>query len=144
MDPRFGTTVLVHRGKIFLERNSLISSFLLTGINRLGGLLSDIRLKLNAKYSKSPALYSSIGMPTLFNPAHNDIYFFDPKKEYYEFTPTSQHPVFLKGKSWPTVSHYFHCQKYKDRPDIMGQIESCSGVDKAWAIAHDAKNMQVG
>ena len=74
---------------------------------------------------------------------HDDIFFFDTAKEYFEFTPYSHHRIFLDGKFWPTVGHYFQAQKFIGKPEIFAQIEACNSAYRAWEIAHDPKNVVV-
>ena len=40
------------------------------------------------------------------------IHFYSTRDEYGCFSNFSRHPVFLKGKRWPTTEHYFQAQKF--------------------------------
>jgi ribA/ribD-fused uncharacterized protein len=40
------------------------------------------------------------------------IHFYSTTGEYGCFSNFSKHPVFLKGKRWPTSEHYFQAQKF--------------------------------
>ena len=40
------------------------------------------------------------------------IHFYSTTGEYGCFSNFSRHPVFLKGKRWPTSEHYFQAQKH--------------------------------
>jgi ribA/ribD-fused uncharacterized protein len=40
------------------------------------------------------------------------IHFYSASGEYGCFSNFSRHPVFLKGKRWPTSEHYFQAQKF--------------------------------
>ncbi len=42
----------------------------------------------------------------------NVINFYSTQGEYGCFSNFSRHPVWLKGKSWPTSEHYFQAQKF--------------------------------
>ena len=74
---------------------------------------------------------------------HDDIFFFKEEKEYFEFTPYSQHRIFLDDRFWPTVGHYFQAQKFLEKREIFSQIEACNSAYRAWEIAHDPKNVSV-
>jgi predicted NAD-dependent protein-ADP-ribosyltransferase YbiA (DUF1768 family) len=39
------------------------------------------------------------------------IHFYSASGDYGCFSNFSRHPVFLKGKRWPTSEHYFQAQK---------------------------------
>ena len=41
------------------------------------------------------------------------IKFYHQDKPYGFFSNFSKHPVFLKGKQWPTSEHYFQAQKFE-------------------------------
>ncbi|HJZ58268.1 MAG TPA: NADAR family protein [Gemmataceae bacterium] len=45
------------------------------------------------------------------------IHFYSVTDEYGCFSNFSPHPVFLKGKRWPTSEHYFQAQKFAGEPD---------------------------
>lgn len=45
------------------------------------------------------------------------INFYSTAGEYGCFSNFSRHPVFLKGKRWPTSEHYFQAQKFAGEPD---------------------------
>jgi ribA/ribD-fused uncharacterized protein len=45
------------------------------------------------------------------------INFYSTSGEYGCFSNFSRHPVFLKGKRWPTSEHYFQAQKFAGEPD---------------------------
>lgn len=45
------------------------------------------------------------------------IQFYSTAGEYGAFSNFSRHPVFLKGKRWPTTEHYFQAQKFAGEPD---------------------------
>jgi ribA/ribD-fused uncharacterized protein len=45
------------------------------------------------------------------------INFYSTTDEYGCFSNFSKHPVFLKGKRWPTSEHYFQAQKFAGEPD---------------------------
>lgn len=45
------------------------------------------------------------------------IQFYSTTGEYGCFSNFSRHPVFLKGKRWPTSEHYFQAQKFAGEPD---------------------------
>ena len=92
----------------------------------------------------------------LFRPSHsylhtpkglgyrsNDIYFFKPESDYYEFTPNSLHWIKLDGKRWRTVSHYFQAQKFRTRNDIVTAIEKSATAQDAWDIAHNRDYVKV-
>jgi len=40
------------------------------------------------------------------------IHFYSTAGEYGCFSNFSRHPIFLKGKRWPTSEHYFQAQKF--------------------------------
>ena len=40
------------------------------------------------------------------------IYFYSTKDQYGEFSNFKAYPMELKGKTWPTVEHYFQAQKF--------------------------------
>ena len=44
------------------------------------------------------------------------IHFYSASGEYGCFSNFSRHPVFLKGKRWPTSEHYFQAQKFAGTP----------------------------
>lgn len=44
------------------------------------------------------------------------IRFYSTAGEYGCFSNFSKHPVFLKGKRWPTSEHYFQAQKFAGTP----------------------------
>ena len=44
------------------------------------------------------------------------IHFYSTAGEYGCFSNFSRHPVFLKGKRWPTSEHYFQAQKFAGTP----------------------------
>ena len=44
------------------------------------------------------------------------INFYGAKNAFGEFSNFSAHPIFLKGKSWPTTEHYFQAQKFAGTP----------------------------
>lgn len=45
------------------------------------------------------------------------IHFYSTAGEYGCFSNFSRHPVFLKGKRWPTTEHFFQAQKFAGEPD---------------------------
>ena len=45
------------------------------------------------------------------------IHFYSTAGEYGCLSNFSRHPVFLKGKRWPTTEHYFQAQKFAGEPD---------------------------
>ncbi|MBM3979980.1 MAG: NADAR family protein [Planctomycetes bacterium] len=45
------------------------------------------------------------------------INFYSTSGEYGCFSNFSRHPIFLKGKRWPTTEHYFQAQKFAGEPD---------------------------
>ena len=45
------------------------------------------------------------------------IEFYSTTGEYGCFSNFSRHPIFLKGKRWPTSAHYFQAQKFAGEPD---------------------------
>jgi ribA/ribD-fused uncharacterized protein len=45
------------------------------------------------------------------------INFYSTSGEYGCFSNFSRHPIFLKGKRWPTSEHYFQAQKFAGEPD---------------------------
>ncbi len=45
------------------------------------------------------------------------INFYSTRDEYGGFSNFSAHPIFLKGKRWPTTEHYFQAQKFAGEPD---------------------------
>lgn len=45
------------------------------------------------------------------------IEFYSTAGEYGCFSNFSRHPIFLKGKRWPTSEHYFQAQKFAGEPD---------------------------
>jgi ribA/ribD-fused uncharacterized protein len=45
------------------------------------------------------------------------IHFYSTAGEYGCFSNFSRHPIFLKGKRWPTSEHYFQAQKFAGEPD---------------------------
>lgn len=45
------------------------------------------------------------------------IEFYSTTGEYGCFSNFSRHPIFLKGKRWPTTEHYFQAQKFAGEPD---------------------------
>ena len=49
--------------------------------------------------------------------AREVIHFYSTAGEYGCFSNFSRHPVFLKGKRWPTSEHYFQAQKFAGEPD---------------------------
>jgi ribA/ribD-fused uncharacterized protein len=44
------------------------------------------------------------------------IAFYSTTGEYGCFSNFSRHPVFLKGRKWPTSEHYFQAQKFAGTP----------------------------
>jgi ribA/ribD-fused uncharacterized protein len=44
------------------------------------------------------------------------IQFYSTSGEYGCFSNFSRHPVYLKGKRWPTSEHYFQAQKFAGTP----------------------------
>ncbi|KAI6657310.1 hypothetical protein LOD99_58 [Oopsacas minuta] len=100
------------------------------GVNRLGVMLSDLRMRIQpGGILHKPLAYS------------DDIYFFNADTDYFEFTPYSMHRIQLDYKYWPTVSHYFQAQKFTGKPEIVTQIAACNSAQSAWDIAHDEKNI---
>lgn len=51
------------------------------------------------------------------SPAPAVIHFYSTTGDYGCFSNFSRHPVFLKGKRWPTSEHYFQAQKFAGEPD---------------------------
>src|SRR5262249_8450882 len=51
-------------------------------------------------------------MPEASSPAV--IHFYSTTGEYGCFSNFSRHPIFLKGKRWPTTEHYFPAQKFTE------------------------------
>jgi ribA/ribD-fused uncharacterized protein len=45
------------------------------------------------------------------------IRFYSVGERYGCFSNFSRHPIFLKGKTWPTSEHYFQAQKFAGTPD---------------------------
>lgn len=45
--------------------------------------------------------------------ARTVIHFYSARGDYGFFSNFSRHPVFLKGKRWPTSEHYFQAQKFR-------------------------------
>ena len=44
------------------------------------------------------------------------IHFYALSDEYGAFSNFAPHPIFLKGKLWPTSEHYFQAQKFAGTP----------------------------
>ena len=44
------------------------------------------------------------------------IKFYKPSDPYGEFSNFSLHSIYLDGKNWPTVEHYFQAQKFLNTP----------------------------
>lgn len=51
------------------------------------------------------------------SPVPRVIHFYSTAGEYGCFSNFSRHPIFLKGKRWPTSEHYFQAQKFAGEPD---------------------------
>lgn len=41
------------------------------------------------------------------------IKFYDKNAPYFEFTNFAPFPIYIEGKKWPTVEHYFQAQKFQ-------------------------------
>jgi ribA/ribD-fused uncharacterized protein len=48
--------------------------------------------------------------------AIEEIRFYNTRGDHGCFSNFSRHPVFLKGKRWPTSEHYFQAQKFAGTP----------------------------
>ena len=116
------------------------------GLNRLGNLLSELRTSMQPGgylHKSSSVAPETSPLKTLTPTRHDDIFFFSEAKAYFDFTPYSQHRMFLDGNFWQTVGHYFQAQKFLGNPEIFAEIEACNSASKAWDIAHDAKHVIV-
>lgn len=55
-----------------------------------------------------------------------EIKFYNPKKEYGEFSNFSSHSIMVDNKLWPTNEHYFQAQKFHGTPyeEAIRNLES--------------------
>ncbi|KAI6125096.1 DUF1768-domain-containing protein [Pisolithus croceorrhizus] len=57
---------------------------------------------------------------------HPSVYFYTKGAAFYEFTNFSPHPVYYKGKRYPTSEHLFQSFKFiDDHPDIAERVRTC-------------------
>ncbi|KAI6024988.1 hypothetical protein PISMIDRAFT_673224 [Pisolithus microcarpus 441] len=57
---------------------------------------------------------------------HPPIYFYNKGAAFYEFTNFSPHPVYYKGKRYPTSEHLFQSFKFTDdHPEIAERVRNC-------------------
>ena len=66
------------------------------------------------------------------------INFYSTTGEYGCFSNFSKHPVFLKGKRWPTSEHYFQAQKFAGT-EHEGEVRKCKTAREAANIGRSRK-----
>ncbi|MDP2609632.1 MULTISPECIES: GTP cyclohydrolase II RibA [unclassified Oceanobacter] len=67
--------------------------------------------------------------------SESPIHFYHSDQPWGEFSNFSKHAVFLSGKIWPTVEHYYQAQKFSD-PMHQEQIRCCLTPMKAKTLAY--------
>lgn len=67
------------------------------------------------------------------------IKFYMPTDEYGVFSNFSRHRIFLKGKDWRTVEHYFQAQKFAGKKQEE-EIRRAFTPKQAAQIGRDRKN----
>jgi ribA/ribD-fused uncharacterized protein len=60
-----------------------------------------------------------------------------PDEEYGWIINFSNHPIELLGRSWPTVEHYYQCQKFSDSSDIVAKLLAAKAALDAKKISDD-------
>jgi len=66
------------------------------------------------------------------------INFYSTTGEYGCFSNFSRHPVFLKGKRWPTSEHYFQAQKFSGT-EHEEAVRLCKKPSEAAALGRNRK-----
>ncbi len=66
------------------------------------------------------------------------IHFYSTTGEYGCFSNFSRHPVFLKGKRWPTSEHYFQAQKFAGT-DHEEEVRRCKTAREAANLGRSRK-----
>ena len=66
------------------------------------------------------------------------IHFYSTTGEYGCFSNFSRHPVFLKGKRWPTSEHYFQAQKFAGT-EHEEDVRTCATARAAANMGRDRK-----
>ena len=64
------------------------------------------------------------------------IHFYHSDQPWGEFSNFSKHSVFLNGKIWPTVEHYYQAQKFSEA-NHQEQIRCCLTPMKAKTLAYE-------
>jgi ribA/ribD-fused uncharacterized protein len=59
-----------------------------------------------------PGRQTAVAVATAPSHVEKPIHFYQVDKPYGFFSNFSPHAIYLKGKSWPTVEHYFQAQKF--------------------------------
>ncbi|KIM64293.1 hypothetical protein SCLCIDRAFT_1213396 [Scleroderma citrinum Foug A] len=74
----------------------------------------------------APVAQTGASIPPFNHRRTPPIYFYEKGLAFYEFTNFSPHPVFYKGKRYPTSEHLFQAFKFiDDHPDVAESIRSC-------------------
>lgn len=64
--------------------------------------------------------------------------FYSTRGAYGCFSNFSRHPIFLRGKRWPTSEHYFQAQKFRDT-EHEEAIRLCRNPSEAAAMGRSRK-----
>lgn len=72
----------------------------------------------------------------------SDILFYHSDQPWGEFSNFSQHSIYLNGKIWPTVEHYYHAQKYLGT-EIEHEIRQARTPIQAKQLAHEHAQLAV-
>lgn len=70
------------------------------------------------------------------SPDDSDILFYHSDQPWGEFSNFSQHSIYLDGKIWPTVEHYYQAQKYLGT-EIEHEIRQARTSIHAKQLAHE-------
>ena len=80
-----------------------------------------------------------------------DIRFYSVSAEYGELSNFAAYPIKLRGKTWPTVEHFFQAQKFaapKDQEEIRKantpMIAARLGRDRKRKLRRDWESVKIG
>ena len=99
---------------------------------------------LNTVVSTKPSLqpnntntsYSHPSSPLKATPNNDAIEFYGRDKLYFEFTPYSEHTIYLDDFLWKTLNHYFQAQKFTSNNEKR-QIADAPTPDRATYLANN-------
>ena len=97
--------------------------------------LSGVESKSSLQPSHTSTSYSNNSSLKIISSNEDVIEFHDEDKPYFEFSPHSNHNVYLDGIAWKTLNHYFQAQKFTTKKE-KNEIADTPTPDRATYLAN--------